>query len=191
MTVSCQTAAMTQRVKTIADRKNSAMPAMIRVLIFMGVSGSGKTTAAQLFAQRTGAVFYEGDDFHPLANIQKMRAGIPLTDADREEWLRRLSEIIARAGQKRALTVLACSALKEKYRARLRGGDPCVKFVYLTGPPALIAERLSQRRGHFLAPSLLASQLATLEPPADALQFSCEQAPGEIVTALLQELGMR
>jgi gluconokinase len=160
------------------------------VLIFMGVSGSGKTTVGTLFAKKTGATFYEGDEFHPPENIGKMRRGIPLTDADREKWLRTLREIITRSLDEGRFTVVACSALKAVYRDLLQGGDPRVQFVYLTGPRAVIEERLKARRNHFMPPTLLDSQMATLEPPADALNFSCEKSPEEIVTALIQALGI-
>ena len=156
----------------------------------MGVAGSGKTTVANLFAQKTGATFYEGDDFHPPENVTKMRAGIPLTDADREQWLHTLRKIIIAALVTNEFSVLTCSALKAKYRDELAGGDPRVKFVHLTGPPALIEENLKARRGHFMSPALLASQLAILEPPADALIFSCEKSPEKIVTELIQALGL-
>jgi gluconokinase len=160
------------------------------VLIFMGVAGSGKTTVARLFAQKTGAIFYEGDDFHPSENVAKMRAGIPLTDSDREKWLQALRKIIVISLAKNEFSVLACSALKAKYREELTAGDSRVKFVHLTGPPALIEEHLKARRGHFMLPSLLASQLAILEPPADALIFSCEKSPEKIVAELIQALGL-
>ena len=156
----------------------------------MGVAGSGKTTVAALFAQKTGAVFYEGDDFHPPENVTKMRAGIPLTDADRGQWLQTLRKIVVNALAKREFSVLTCSALKAKYRDELAAGDARVKFVYLTGPPALIAERLKNRRGHFMPPALLASQLATLEPPTGALVISCAQSPEAMVAKLLQILGI-
>jgi gluconokinase len=160
------------------------------VLIFMGVAGSGKTTVAALFAKKTGAIFYEGDDFHPPENVAKMRAGIPLTDADRKIWLQTLRKIIVGALAKKEFSVLTCSALKAKYRDELAVGDARVKFVHLTGPPALIEERLQNRRGHFMPPTLLASQLATLEPPANALVFNCEKSPMEIVAELIQALGI-
>jgi gluconokinase len=156
----------------------------------MGVAGSGKTTVAKLFAQKTGTTFYEGDDFHPPENVAKMRAGIPLTDADREQWLHTLSKIVVGATAKNEFSVLTCSALKAKYRDELTGGDSRVKFVHLTGPPALIEEHLKTRRGHFMPPGLLASQLAILEPPADALIFSCEKSPEKIVAELIQALGL-
>jgi gluconokinase len=156
----------------------------------MGVAGSGKTMVAALFAKKTGAVFYEGDDFHPPENVAKMRAGMPLTDDDREKWLQTLSEIVVRALAKKEFSVLTCSALKEKYRATLAAGDPRVKFIHLTGLPALIEERLQNRRGHFMPPALLASQLAILEPPADALVFSCEKSPEKIVAELLHDFGI-
>jgi gluconokinase len=160
------------------------------VLIFMGVAGSGKTTVAALFAKKTGATFYEGDEFHPPANIARMRSGIPLTDDDREQWLQTLREIVTRALVANEFAVLTCSALKAKYRERLQGGDPRVKFVHLTGPRALLKGRLESRRGHFMPPGLLDSQLAALEAPSDALTFSCELPPEEIVTALVQALGI-
>jgi len=156
----------------------------------MGVTGVGKTTVATLFAKRTGAIFYEGDEFHPAENIAKMRAGIPLTDADREKWLKILGKIIVRLLAKKEFFALTCSALKKKYRDQLSEGDPLVKFVYLTGPRTLIAERLKKRRGHFMPQSLLASQFAILEPPADALVFSCEKSPKKIVAELVHVLGI-
>jgi gluconokinase len=158
------------------------------VLIFMGVSGSGKTTVAKLFAEKTGAVFYEGDDFHPPSNIAKMRQGIPLTDEDRKSWLRALKEIIIRSLAKNELAAITCSALKAKYREQLQGDDARVRFVFLAGLRKLIEERLKNRKGHFMPPMLLASQFAILEPPTDALIFQVEQPPEEIVADLIQIL---
>lgn len=158
------------------------------VLVFMGVAGSGKTMVAKLFAEKTGAVFYEGDHFHSPANIAKMRQGIPLTDEDRESWLRALREVIVDALARNELAAVTCSALKAKYREQLHGGDERVRFVHLTGPQDLIEERLKQRSGHFMPATLLASQFATLEPPTDALVFSCEKSPEQIVSKLIHAL---
>jgi len=154
----------------------------------MGVAGSGKTTVAKLFAEKTGAVLYEGDDFHPPSNVAKMRQGVPLTDDDRAQWLREIREKILDSLARNALAAFTCSALKAKYREQLQGGDPRVRFVFLTGPYALIEERLKNRLGHFMPSTLLASQFAILEPPADALTFSNEKTPEEIVTELVQML---
>lgn len=154
----------------------------------MGVAGSGKTTVAKLFAKKTGAFFYEGDDFHPPENVAKMTAGIPLTDVDRKKWLQALRKIIVTALSKKEFSVLTCSALKTKYRDVLAKKNPRVKFVHLIGSQTLIAERLKKRRGHFMPPSLLASQFAILEPPTDALVFSCEQSPKKIVAELIYAL---
>jgi gluconokinase len=169
---------------------NSQPPKRPIALIFIGVAGSGKTTVAKLFAKKTGAAFHEGDDFHPPENIAKMRAGIPLTDADRKTWLNKLRAIIVHALKNNVFTVLTCSALKAKYRDELAAGDTRVQFVHLTGPQTLIAERLKNRHGHFMPPTLLASQLAILEPPAGALVFSCEKSPEKIVAELFQALGI-
>ena len=161
------------------------------VLVFMGVSGSGKTTVGTLFAKQTGAIFFEGDEFHPPQNLEKMRRGVPLTDEDRVEWLRALRQIIVRSLDQGAFTVIACSALKVAYRHVLQGGDARVQFVYLTGPRTLIEERLKARKNHFMPPTLLDSQLAALEAPAEALTFSCDKSPEDITTALIQSLGLR
>jgi len=160
------------------------------VLIFMGVTGSGKTTVAKLFAKKTGAIFYEGDDFHPPENIAKMSTGIPLTDVDREKWLESLRQIIIRALAKKEFSVLTCSALKAKYRDKLAAGDAGVKFVHLTGPRTVMEQRLKNRRGHFMPPALLESQFAILEPPTDALVFSCDKSPKKIVAELIHDLGI-
>jgi gluconokinase len=154
----------------------------------MGVAGSGKTTVASLFARETGAIFYEGDDYHSAESIEKMRNGIPLTDDDRAEWLQRLRQIIVQAVARNEFAVLTCSALKAKYRRQLQGNDEHVQFIYLKGSPESIAKRLGARRGHFMAPSLLANQLAIFEPPTDALTFDCELPPAQIVASLIQEL---
>ena len=154
----------------------------------MGVAGSGKTTVAKLFAKKSGAVFYEGDDFHPPENITKMSVGIPLTDADRKQWLLALRKIVLRALAEKEFSVLTCSALKAKYRDALTKKNARVKFVHLTGSRALIAERLKKRRGHFLPPALLASQFAILETPTDALVFSCAQPAKKIVAELIHAL---
>lgn len=156
----------------------------------MGVSGSGKTTVAKLFAKKTSAVFYEGDEFHPPENLEKMRRGIPLTDGDREKWLRTLRGIVTRSLAEDKFTVMACSALKAAYRDLLQGSDSRVKFIYLTGPRSVLEKRLEARENHFMPPTLLDTQLATLEPPSDALTFSFEKAPEEIVIALIQALGI-
>jgi gluconokinase len=169
---------------------NSEAPERPTVLIFMGVAGSGKTTVGKLFAKKTGAFFYEGDNFHPPENIVKMRAGIPLTDADRERWLQTLRKIAVRALAKKEFAVLTCSALKAKYRDELAADDARVKFVHLTGPRTLIEERLKKRRGHFMPPTLLESQFAILEPPSDALVFNCKKSPKKIVAELIHVLGI-
>lgn len=156
----------------------------------MGVSGCGKTTVARLFAEKTGAAFYEGDDFHPPENVAKMRAGIPLTDADRAVWLAALRKIISESVAAGTFTALTCSALKAKYREQLQAGDPRVQFVHLAGSREVIAARLKRRGGHFMPPALLDSQFAILEPPADARTFSAEKFPEEIVAELLHDLAI-
>jgi carbohydrate kinase (thermoresistant glucokinase family) len=122
------------------------------VVIFMGVAGSGKTTMGRLFAQQTGAVFHEGDDFHPPENITKMREGIPLTDADRAPWLLALRKIIADSLAKNIFTALTCSALKAKYREQLQAGDRRVWFVYLTAPPGRARSALKKPERTLHAP---------------------------------------
>jgi gluconokinase len=132
----------------------------------MGVSGSGKTTIGPRFARALGVDYVEGDELHPPANVEKMAAGIPLTDADRDPWLRRIAARLRDAKEAGVGLVVASSALKRKYRDLLRSaGDPDAQFVYLKGTRPVIAERLQARHGHFMPPGLLESQFATLEEP--------------------------
>ena len=153
------------------------------IVIVFGVSGAGKTTIGKLLAEQLGWKFYEADDFHPRANIEKMRSGRPLTDEDRWPWLDLLREQITRSIAAKENAVLACSALKRVYRERLRVSD-AVKFVFLRGDYALIAEQLRHRHGHFMDPALLKNQFADLEQPGldeDALTIRLGRAPGELV----------
>jgi gluconokinase len=134
------------------------------IVIIFGVSGAGKTTIGKLLADELDWRFYEADDFHSQANIEKMRRGIPLTDKDRWPWLNKLRELIKRCVESGENAVLGCSALKRAYRQRLYASGE-VKFVFLRGGYALIANQLRHRRGHFMNPALLRSQFADLEEP--------------------------
>jgi len=152
------------------------------IIILMGVSGSGKTTVGRLLAKALSWPFYDGDDFHPAANVDKMRAGIPLDDEDRAGWLTSLQSLIQQKIQDRQEAILACSALKEKYRARLQQDHPNeVRFVYLKGGFALIQKRLQTRRHHFMNPHLLQSQFDALEEPRDALAIDIAKGSHAIV----------
>ena len=160
------------------------------IVVMMGVSGSGKTTIGELLAARTGAVFADADDYHSAANKAKMAAGIPLTDEDREPWLEALNMLLIGWNSSGIGGVLACSALKAAYRDTLTRGMPegALRLVWLDGSKALIAERLAHRENHYMSPELLDSQLATLEPPVDALRVVNDKAPGMVVDLILESL---
>jgi len=152
------------------------------IIILMGVSGSGKTTVGQLLANELGWPFYDADDFHQDANVKKMRSGIPLDDDDRDAWLTRLQSLIMECRQNGRHAVLACSALKQKYRDRLQQDHAgAVQFVYLKGDLALIEKRLRTRRDHFMNPRLLQSQFDTLEEPVGMFTVDAAQEPAAIV----------
>jgi gluconokinase len=162
------------------------------VIIIFGVSGAGKTTIGELLARELGWHFYEADDFHSPANIEKMRRGVPLTDNDRWPWLENLRELIKRCLAANETAVLACSALKRTYRERLRV-SPEVKLVFLHGDYALIAKQLQRRRGHFMNPELLRSQFADFEEPhagEGVLTIELGRTPRELVKEIKQRLSL-
>lgn len=154
----------------------------------MGVAGSGKTTVGSLLAERLGWHFFDADDFHSEASLDKMRGGVALSDADRLPWLERLRELISNCLERNQNAVLACSALKWSYRRTLSGDDPRVRFVYLQATPELLARRLEQRTGHFFTRPLLDSQLSALEAPADAITVDASRTPDEIVQEVRERL---
>jgi carbohydrate kinase (thermoresistant glucokinase family) len=156
-----------------------------RVLLLMGVAGSGKTTVGRTLAASLGWRFTDADDFHPPANISKISAGSPLTDEDRGPWLAAVRAHIDARLAARESTVLACSVLKEAYRDILVGDPGCVKLIHLKGPAALIKERLENRANHWAGPALLESQLATLEEPRHALVLDITESP-EVLAARIR-----
>ncbi|WP_151087912.1 gluconokinase [Hymenobacter baengnokdamensis] len=157
-------------------------------IIVMGVSGCGKTTVGQLLAQRIGRPFYDGDDFHPAANVAKMAQGIPLTDEDRAGWLATLAAHLGQWEQASG-AVLACSALRESYRQTLQAGAQLpLQWVFLDGDPAVLRARLTDRQGHYMKAAMLDSQLATLERPAYGLRLSIEDTPEQLVAQAITQL---
>ena len=160
------------------------------IVIIFGVSGAGKTTIGKLLAQQLDWRFLEADDFHPAANINKMRSGHPLTDEDRWPWLAQLRQQIERSLAAGENAVLACSALKRAYRDVLRVSDE-IKFVFLRGDYALIEKQLRNRRRHFMNPDLLQSQFDDLEEPRsdeDVLSIALGQPPEELVEEIKTKL---
>ena len=154
----------------------------------MGVSGSGKSTVGRVLAEQLGWPFVDADDFHPPANIDKMRRGIPLNDEDRRPWLAAIADMIHSLCTRQVRMVLACSALKHAYQDYLREHGDCVVYVLLSGSPELIQQRLAARKGHFMDPHLLASQFAALEPPENAVTVDITPSPEVIATEIRQKL---
>jgi len=162
-------------------------------IVVMGVSGAGKTVVGRGLADRLAWAFHDADEFHPPANVAKMRAGQPLTDADREPWLERLAAVLAAAVAGGPPLVLACSALARRHRDALGLPAARIRLVHLTGPPAVIRQRIEQRAGHFMPATLLDSQLAALEPPPAAetpIVVDVSAEPEEIVGRITAALGL-
>ena len=156
--------------------------------VVMGVSGSGKSLIGAAFARALGVDFVEGDEYHSAENVQRMKAGIPLTDKAREQWLRSLAARLREAKDAGTGVVMACSALKRSYRDVLRAAAKDLRFVFLRGERTLIAQRLAGRTGHYMPASLLESQLATLEDPSrdeDAWVIDITASPENLVAALV------
>jgi gluconokinase len=179
----------TSETMTAAD-KRLPLPA---VLVLMGVSGCGKTTVAQILAERLRWDFEEGDALHPAANVAKMHAGHPLDDADRAPWLAKVADWVEARLDAGQCGIITCSALKRSYRALIDRRGAGVEFVYLHGSRELIAQRLDARHGHFMPPSLLDSQFATLEEPSvdePAIRVEIGEPPERIATHIANALGL-
>ena len=163
------------------------MPSNQKVLVVMGVSGTGKTTIGKMLAHKLDIPFFDGDDFHPESNVEKMSAGIPLEDEDRMEWLQTLNKLAKEHRSSGA--IIACSALKEYYREILKEEmEDDIVFIFLEGSFQLIKNRIEQRKGHFMPMALLQSQFDTLEVPKKAITVSVDQTPAELVAQVLKKL---
>ena len=160
----------------------------IRFFIVMGVSGSGKTSVGKSLAEHLGWDFYDADDFHPQANVEKMATGMPLDDSDRTPWLAALHDLISSSLTQNRPGVLACSALKERYRERLLDGNAGVQLVYLKGSYELIWSRMIVRKDHYMKPHMLQSQFDALEEPSDALPVDISLPVDEILQVVIKQM---
>ena len=159
-----------------------------RFFLVMGVSGSGKTSVGKALAEKLGWRFYDADDFHPPENVAKMAKGVPLDDADRAPWLAALHDLISSSLRADRPGVLACSALKERYRQQLIQGTEGVRIIYLKGSFDLIWSRMQERTDHFMKPQMLKSQFNTLEEPADALTMDVSMSVDEIMQEVIKHM---
>ena len=160
------------------------------IVVLMGVTGSGKTTVGRVLAKELHWKFYDADDYHPAANIEKMKQGIPLTDEDRKPWLQTLAKLIEDTRNRGENIILACSALKHAYQEYLRHHLDAVRYVCLCGSEDVIQRRLAARKGHFMNPQLLPSQFEILEPPDDAIRVDVTGSPNEIVGEIRRRLAL-
>ena len=158
------------------------------VIILMGVAGAGKTTIGKLLSEDLGWQFYDGDDFHPPANVVKMKQGIPLTDEDRTPWLDALRQLLLALVQKGEPAIVTSSALKQAYREHILGHSQDACFIYLRGDYDLIRDRLEQRKGHFMKSDLLENQFQALEEPEGGLVVDIRQNPEAIVRYIKKAL---
>jgi carbohydrate kinase (thermoresistant glucokinase family) len=163
----------------------------VPVVVVMGVAGSGKTTVGRALAERLAWAYAEGDEFHPQANVVKMRSGVPLTDADREPWLDAIALWLEERLARRQPGVVACSALKRSYRDRLRRAAPDLRVVYLDAPRDVLSARIERRVGHFFPGTLLDSQLAALErpdPSEHAIAVDVSEPLDRVVSRIVEDL---
>ncbi len=160
------------------------------IVILMGVAGSGKTTIGILLSEDVGWTFFDGDDFHPQENIERMRRGIALSDKDRGIWLDRLHELVRGLSDRGESAILAFSALRKAYRERVADGVDGLRFLYLKGDPALLEQRIKDRKGHYFGADLLGSQFETLEEPEGIARVDVAGEPEEVVARVRMVLGI-
>jgi gluconokinase len=160
------------------------------IVVIMGVSGCGKSTVGKMLACRLGWRYFEGDEFHPAGNIEKMSKGVALTDNDRLPWLASIKKTIDRCVEQSANAVIACSALRQHYRCMLAENVPDMRLVYLKGSPETIRRRLNSREAHYMKAGLLESQFDSLEEPDDAIVVDVRQSPQDIVTHIEKDAGL-
>jgi gluconokinase len=161
-----------------------------RFFIVMGVSGSGKTSVGKALAGHLGWDFYDADNFHPPENVSKMASGVPLSDSDRVPWLASLHELISSSLTQNRPGVLACSALKERYRQQLLEGNDGVQIIYLKGSYELIWSRMSARTDHYMKPHMLQSQFETLQEPTNALTIDISMSVDDIVQEIISKMSL-
>lgn len=162
-----------------------AQPKSSKICIIMGVAGAGKSTIGKLLSEQLGWQFYDGDNFHPLENVEKMQRGLPLNDSDRYPWLKALRHLIDNLQTQQENAIIACSALKENYRELLQSKDDNIIWIYLQGNYQQIRERLQQREGHFMKSEMLNSQWEALEAPENAVVIDISLSPPDIVAKIL------